>query len=390
MQSFTYEIEHKSRAYGREARLSVCGEELIVIERDMTERLAMAKELRYLSQYDPLTGLFNRSRFAQELRRMKGEEFCPIGAVICDLDGLKLINDTLGYEQGDKLLATAAGILQHYFRPQDYLARIGGDEFAMLLPNIQPDTIETICNQIAEAVEEYNAMLPSAPLGFAIGFAVSECPIDLEALFVEADNAMYQKKLLRDGDANQAILEGMVQLAQTRDYCAIAHPERMEAYAIQLAEGLAMSEDRIENLRLLSRFHDIGKAGLEENLILKPGRLTVSELREVARHSELGCRIVRSIPQLAPVAELILKHHEWWDGRGYPLGLKATAIPLECRILAIVDAYEVMTAGRPYRPARSQEEAMEELRQGAGSQFDPELVTKFLQLLERVSKNTQP
>lgn len=381
MQSFTYESEYKSRAYGREVRLSACGEEIIVIEHDMTERLALAKQLRYLGQYDSLTGLLNRRRFAEELRRLKEEKVFPVGAVVCDLDGLKLINDTLGYEQGDKLLVTAAGMLQHCFRPQDCIARIGGDEFAVLLPNVQLDTIATICTQLAETVEEYNSTLPSVHLGFAIGFAISERTSDLEALFVEADNDMVQKKLLRSGNGHQAILEGMLQLAQTRDYFASAHPERMEAYAILLAERLNLSEERIANLRLLARFHDIGKAGLEENLIMKPGRLTASELREVSRHSELGCRIVRVIPQLAPIAELILKHHEWWDGSGYPLGLTADAIPLECRILALVDAYEVMTAGRPYRPARSCEEAMEELRQGAGSQFDPELVSQFLQLL---------
>jgi diguanylate cyclase (GGDEF)-like protein len=302
--------------------------------------------------------------------------------VVCDLDGLRLINDTLGHEQGDRQLVDVADLLQRCFRPEDRLARIGGDEFAAILPDVDGETLTAICRKISQEVDEYNLLLPNARLSLAVGHALRDCPADMHTLFIEAENEMYRQKQLRDGNSSQFILDGMFQSVEARDYFDDGHPQRVEDYAVRLAAILGLGLEQTEKLRLLSRYHDIGKVGLDERIVMKPGRLSADERQEVAQHCAIGCRIARCVPALAPVADLILKHHEQWDGSGYPLGLKYTDIPLECRILAIADAYEVMTAGRPYRHALTKAEAIVELHEGAGTQFDPELLKAFLPVLE--------
>ena len=137
----------------------------------------------------------------------------------------------------------------------------------------------------------------------------------------------------------------------------------------------------MNDLGLLARFHDLGKVGIPDNILNKPGKLTDEEFDRMRKHSEMGYRIAQSVPDLAPIADLILKHHEWWDGRGYPLGLAGESIPLSCRILFIADAYDAMTEDRPYRKAMDRGEAIEELQRCAGTQFDPDLVADFIDLL---------
>lgn len=381
LQIFTYESEKGGLTRGREVRITVCGEDLLAIERDTTERTAMEKELRYLSLYDSLTGLFNRTWFEQEMRRLSHRDYAPVGMVICDMDGLKLVNDTLGHEQGDKMLVAAADILRSCFRTEDVIARIGGDEFAVLMPNADTDMLTDICLQLSQAVAEYNALLPNVQMGLSVGHAISGDSVDMNVLFQDADNVMYRQKLLHGEKMSQFIIDGMYQAVEVRDHFGLQHPDRLADYSCMLSDQLGLDEDRLNKLRLLARYHDIGKVGIAEHIIMKPSRLTKEEMREMVRHSEIGSRIARSVPNLTPIADLILKHHENWDGSGYPLGLKQKAIPLECRILSIADAYEVMTAGRPHSPARSSSEALDELRREAGRQFDPALVNLFIQAL---------
>ncbi|WP_245867411.1 Cyclic di-GMP phosphodiesterase [Sporomusa silvacetica DSM 10669] len=136
------------------------------------------------------------------------------------------------------------------------------------------------------------------------------------------------------------------------------------------------------DLKLLAQFHDIGKVGIPDKILFKPGTLTPEKFNEMQRHSEIGFRIAQSSPDLNLIADYILKHHEWWDGSGYPMGLSGENIPLECRILSIADAYDAMTSDRPYRKALVHKHAIDELRRFAGIQFDPELVENFITLVE--------
>jgi len=168
---------------------------------------------------------------------------------------------------------------------------------------------------------------------------------------------------------------------EARDFVTQGHSDRLQQLVLPLARSCGLPEDTINDLLLLARFHDLGKVGISDSILNKPGKLSESEFREMRKHSEIGHRIAHSVPELAPIAELILKHHEWWNGLGYPLGLAGEAIPLPCRILAIADAFDAMTSDRPYRDAMSRDAAVQELRDSAGSQFDPDLVEQFIDIL---------
>ena len=169
---------------------------------------------------------------------------------------------------------------------------------------------------------------------------------------------------------------------EARDFITEGHANRLQVYVKEMAAVLGMSTRSIFDLCLLAKFHDIGKVGVPDRILFKPGPLTNEEALEMQRHCEIGHLIARSAPDLGPIADWILKHHGWWNGKGYPLGLKGKEIPLECRILAIVDAYDAMTSDRPYRKALSREKALSELKRCSGSQFDPCLVNKFVEILE--------
>jgi HD-GYP domain-containing protein (c-di-GMP phosphodiesterase class II) len=169
-----------------------------------------------------------------------------------------------------------------------------------------------------------------------------------------------------------------MKLLEARDFITEGHAERVQCLMAKMASSLGLPKHKITELSLLSRFHDIGKVGISDQILFKKGPLTLKERKEMERHCEIGYRVARSSFDLLPIADWILKHQEWWNGKGYPLGIAGEEIPLECRILAIVDAFDAMTSDRPYRKAMSHKEAIVELQQSAGTQFDPKLVDEFI------------
>lgn len=351
--------------------------------RDITERKRTEEQLKYLSLHDPLTGLYNRTFFEEGMRRAGDGRFDPVGIIVCDLDGLKFVNDTLGHETGDSLLIASANVINSAFRKSDIVARIGGDEFAILLTQSDEKTVEEASNRIRDAINKYNAASPEIPLSISIGFSVkSETSEAISNLFKEADNNMYREKLHRGQSPRSAIVQTLMKALEARDFITEGHAVRLQDYVTVLAESVGMPSRNISELNLLAKFHDIGKVGVPDRILFKPGPLNSEEAAEMRRHCEIGHRIAQSAPALVPIADWILKHHEWWNGKGYPLGLIGEEIPLECRILAIGDAYDAMTSDRPYRKALTCEKAVEELKNNAGVQFDPNLVLHFLELLE--------
>jgi len=352
--------------------------------RDISERKHFEEQLRYLSMHDGLTGLYNRNYFEEEIRRLESGRFQPTGLLICDVDGLKLVNDTLGHDAGDNLLISVAQVLQSCFRGDDVVARVGGDEFAILMPRSDETITEIACMRIREAVNLYNAQNPDIPLSLSIGFSMrSISSLSMNEVYQAADNNMYREKLHRRQSARSAIVNTLMKALQARDFITEGHADRMQGMVALLGEAIGLPGHRISDLRLFAEFHDIGKVGIPDRILFKPGPLSKDEVFEMQRHSEIGHRIALSAPDLVPIADWILKHHEWWNGNGYPMGLREADIPLECRILSIADAYDAMTSDRPYRSAITSRRALEELERNAGIQFDPSLVTAFASVVKR-------
>lgn len=378
-QIFEYQLE-AAAAIDCEARLVASAQdEILVIVRDVTERKKIEAQFQYISLHDPLTGLYNRAYFQQEMRRLANGRQLPVGIVVCDVDGLKLINDTLGHEHGDTLIIAVARILTECFRDNDVVARIGGDEFAILMPRINPLDLERVRRHIQDREAAYNQRNPGIPLGLSVGYAASDGDsVNMDALFQKADNAMYRHKLMAGRDIRTTIVKGMLKALERCDFFDYDHARRLQSFVGIIGDRLQLRKSQRKNLHLLAQFHDIGKIGISDEILYKPAPLTAEEFNEISRHCEIGYRIARSIPELTGIADWVLKHHEFWDGSGYPLGLKGEAIPLESRILAVADAYEVMTADRPYRQALTKREAVAELQARAGIQFDPKLVEVFV------------
>ncbi len=351
------------------------------IVRDITGRKQMEERLMYMSLHDSLTGLYNRAYFEEEMRRLEKGRSGQVGIIVCDVDGLKLVNDAKGHDAGDELLAAAANVIKDSFRGSDMVSRIGGDEFAILLPGCDRDSVEKACQRIRGAIASYNESNRGPFLSISIGFAVADMSSCLGNTFKEADNNMYREKLHRSQSNRSAVVRTLMKTLEMRDFATDGHAHRMQALVTGLAKAVGLTCN-ITDLCLLARFHDVGKVGIPDSILLKPGPLTPEETMEMRRHSEIGHLIAAAPPDLAPIADWILKHHEWWDGRGYPLGLKGEEIPLECRMLAIADAYDAMTNDRPHRKALSHREAVAELTRCAGTQFDPVLVPVFIRMLE--------
>lgn len=357
---------------------------------DVTERKQVEDRMRYLGTHDVLTGLYNRAYFEEVIERMR-DDFTqyPVTVVMCDVNGLKMVNDTLGHAEGDELLRAAAGVLRRCFRDDDIIARIGGDEFASILPQTGEQQGEGIAWRIAETVEAYNRQNPArnnpAPvLSISVGVATAEWPHRLldEALKI-ADRAMYTNKAAQEMGVSGRFIRSLLAVLAERDLETEEHTLRLKKTAVLLGQACGLKEAEISALATLALVHDIGKVGVPDHILLKPSALTPKERVIMEGHAEIGYRIAMAAPELCPVAEYILHHHEWWDGKGYPSGLKGEEIPIACRVLAIVDAYDAMTNARPYRQPMSKSEAVAELRRCAGRQFDPELVEKFIPLIDR-------
>ncbi|MEW6770283.1 MAG: diguanylate cyclase [Bacillota bacterium] len=357
--------------------------------RDIGERKKMEEELRYYSTHNALTGLYNRAFFEEELRRLEKGRFFPVSLILCDLDGLKVVNDALGHERGDELLRRAARVITGCVRGCDVVARVGGDEFAVILPETDRKTAEEVIERIIEAVRKDNVQHPDLPLSVSLGVATAEdASRPLREVYAEADNAMYRDKLARGADPYRAVVRALKAALAEKDFVAGGHTERVKELACMLGEAVGLSRSDLDTLCLLADVHDVGKLGVPEQILFKPAALVEEEMEEVRRHPDVGYRIALSSLELAPVAELIRQHHERWNGKGYPRGLRGEEIHILSRILAIADAYDAMTSDRPHRPALPPEEALKELKRCAGTQFDPRLVEIFVELLAGKEKRS--
>ncbi|NMD42391.1 MAG: diguanylate cyclase [Firmicutes bacterium] len=336
------------------------------------------EKIRYISFHDILTGLYNRAFIEEEMHRLDTDRQLPISIIVADLNGLKLVNDTYGHSVGDQMLRIVADILKKSCRKDDIIARWGGDEFLVLLPRTSGDKVQTIFKRIRKKCRD--AYIGDVPVSLALGCAVKDHPaISLSDTIKKAEDYMYKRKLADSKSTKSAVLNALLKTLGAKSYETEEHSCRMQMMALEFGEKLGLPDSELDRLSLLITLHDIGKISISEEILTRAGPLTEDEWKIIKKHPETGFRIARSTGEFAHIAEDILSHHERWDGRGYPRGLKGEQIPFLARITSIVDAFEVMTRGRPYKDKLSVKEAIEELSRCSGTQFDPELARLFIE-----------
>ncbi|NTV89727.1 MAG: diguanylate cyclase [Clostridiales bacterium] len=373
---------HKAPYFDSEG--SIAG--IIGICHDITERKRKEEEILYLTFHDMLTGLYNRTFFEEELKRLDTERQLPLSVIVGDINGLKLVNDAFGHAEGDKMLLEMARILKDSSREEDILARVGGDEFYILLPQTGSRIVEDIVERIKKACSEYSgktdkgSYFASISLGHATKSFMEE---PLERTIRNAEEFMYRQKLFEYRSIHSSILSSIKTTMYEKSHETEEHTARLAGLARKLGKSIGLNDEKLVELDLLSALHDIGKIGINGNILEKREPLTDRDWFEIKKHPEIGYRITQASPELIHISQYILSHHERWDGKGYPQGLHDEEIPVLSRIITIVDSYESMTEERVYRRALSREDAVAELKRCGGSQFDPEITEVFIkQVLE--------
>lgn len=351
---------------------------LLSIVRDTTERKKAEEKIIYLSYHDQLTGLYNRRFYEEELRRLDTERNLPITIIMSDVNGLKLTNDAFGHQTGDILLEKIANILKRECRADEIVARVGGDEFVLLLPGTDEKEAENIVQRINVAIakEKIDNVILSISMGFAVKKDVSE---DMNEIFKKAEDDMYRHKLFESSSMRSKTIDLIMSSLYEKNSREMLHSKRVSEICEAIATKMNFEKDDVNQIRIAGLMHDIGKIGIDDNVLNKLEKLNSDEWYEIERHSEIGYRILSSVNEFSEIAEYILEQHERWNGKGYPKGLKEEEISLEARIIAVADAFDYMTSDRPYRKALSEEEAIDEIRKCSGVQFDPEISNIFIE-----------
>jgi len=376
----------------------------------MRARVELLIERLYdAARTDPLTKLSNRRGFRElldlELERAR-RSGAPMGVLVGDLDDFKDINDHCGHRVGDVALQRVARLLCELKRPTDAAARVGGEEFALILPDAARQDSFALAERLRRELRE-QFVGDTVPLTISFGLAIyPEHGETAAALLHAADEALYAAKeggrdrtvshspalrgglsVVRDprdieGERFVVAVLDMAEAVDLRFSGSARHSETVGRYAEMTGRELGLSEWRVSRIRLAGILHDIGKATVPNSILHKPGPLTEAEYAVIKRHPEHGAQMIEH-PSLSDVREWVAMHHERPDGLGYPLGLPASALPLEARIVAVADAYEAMTSDRPYREAIGYDAAMAELRRCAGTQFDAAVVEALIAALRR-------
>jgi diguanylate cyclase (GGDEF)-like protein len=328
---------------------------------------------------DSLTGLANRRRLIADLTAaFRPRQPQTRTLALFDLDGFKSYNDAFGHPAGDALLRQLGAQLGEAVREVGTAYRLGGDEFCVLL-TVDP-------RQASAYVERCRSALSSRGEGFQIGASCGSAALPEEArtasqALLIVDHRMYAEKGRRSNRVARQTHELLLRIVREREPGLGEHSDGVARHAVRMAKALHFDAEGLDVIHRAAELHDIGKIAIPEEILTKPGPLDPSEWELMRRHTLVGERILGTAPALRPVAEIVRASHERWDGAGYPDGVAGEEIPLGARIIFVCDAFDAVTSERPYQRSMTRDEAIAELRRNSGSQFDPEVVDLFVELL---------
>jgi diguanylate cyclase (GGDEF)-like protein/PAS domain S-box-containing protein len=360
---------------------------------DITDRKTREEEFKYLSEHDFLTELYNRKYFDDEKSRLDNMNDClPVTVMIVNINGMRLINDAFGYDEGDQVIKETAKIIENCCRKSDIIARTAGDEFSIIMKNTSSYDGAYVQKKLYNCCEAHNKKINDRTFDISISCGIStkeNADESIDKALKEAIEVMHNSKLLNNKSSHSAILSSIMATMYERSHETEEHAKRIAFISRKIGENMNLPPNVLDELELFSMLHDIGKIGIDDRILNKPGKLNDIESFIMKKHPEIGYRIAMSSPELEPVAEYILYHHEKWDGSGYPKGLKGENIPLLSRILAVSDAFDAMTEDRIYRKAMSVDDAIAEIRIKSGIQFDPHVVEVFIENYNQIENNTK-
>lgn len=375
-EDYTYSIKYRCMTDAKGRSLGK-----IFVFHDITSMRDTYFNLEKSLLYDPLTGLYNKQSYLQQVPQWDNKRYWPVAVAVCNINGLKRINDQYGMEYGDAVMKQLAYFVKMHAGEDAYVAKLeGGDVLAVLEETTHNEAVE-ICEDIKKDLEGFYGR--DVLIHLEYGVAVKEDDITtMEQILGEAKSSMQNKKMLRDNSMSSSLVDSLKQTLSESDYETEEHVERTREMASRLGKALNLSDTDIGKLELLAIMHDIGKVAIPHQVLLKKGKLSDEEFEIMKQHTIKGYRIANASPELSGIADCILSHHEKWDGTGYPNKLKGEDIPLLARIISAVDSHDVMVHDRPYHHAMPEEDAIKELRRCAGTQFDPHIIEVFTRLLE--------
>ena len=346
---------------------------------DITDEKNISKELEYLSFHDQLTNLYNRRYFDEEIKRLDVMRNLPLTLIMADVNGLKLVNDSFGHKAGDELLVKVANSIKSGCREDDIIARVGGDEFLILLPKTDAIAAKVVIDRIKEKLklEEIKSMEISVSFGHSTKLEEKE---NIDEIYKAAEDIMYSRKLFESPSMRSKAINTVISAFYRINPAEELHSKNVGYLCSKLGEVIGLPDYQIKEMGILGLLHDLGKIGIDIEILKKTKEdLTEREWVEIRRHPEIGYQIIGSVHEMADMAQIILSHHERWDGTGYPKGLKGNEIPKKSRILSLCAVYDFMISPRIYREANDEDYAVNEIIKNAGTQFDPELSRIFVE-----------